>query len=161
VCRWESIQRCSPWTLCTVCNHISTTAASLPTTSAFTPLPCMLLKHQQHMCCHQSRWWVAGADLDPLQVLGALSEEMPLSAGVDILSHLLCERLHRHRQGSIIRSLHKACSLSASVDRAEVCCCMYTAVTVTSQLRFDVNVGFDVFWLTFGMFGCSYYPGEL
>ncbi len=76
--------------------------------------------------------WVAGADLDPLQVLEALSEEMPLSAGVDILSHLLCERLHRHRQGSIIRSLHKACTLSASVDRAEVCCCMYTAVTVTA-----------------------------
>lgn len=62
----------------------------------------------------------AGADLDPLQVLSALSSEMPLSAGVDILSHLLCERLHRHRQGGIVRSLHKACSLSASVDRAEV-----------------------------------------
>lgn len=62
----------------------------------------------------------AGADLDPLQVLSALSSEMPLSSGVDILSHLLCERLHRHRQGSVIRSLHKACSLSASVDRAEV-----------------------------------------
>ena len=62
----------------------------------------------------------AGADLDPLEVLSALSAEMPLSAGVDILSHLLCERLHRHRQGSIIRSLHKACNLSASVDKAEV-----------------------------------------
>lgn len=62
----------------------------------------------------------AGADLDPLQVLSALSPEMPLSTGVDILSHLMCERLHRHRQGSIIRSLHKACSLSASVHRAEV-----------------------------------------
>lgn len=62
----------------------------------------------------------AGADLDPLKVLSALSSGMPLSAGVDILSHLLCERLHRHRQGSVIRSLHKACSLSASVDRAEV-----------------------------------------
>ena len=62
----------------------------------------------------------AGADLDPIQVLSALSADMPLANGVDILSHLLCERLHRHRQGSIIRSLHKACHLSASVDRAEV-----------------------------------------
>ena len=53
-------------------------------------------------------------------MLSALSSDMPLSAGVDILSHLLCERLHRHRHGSIVRSLHKACSLSASVDRAEV-----------------------------------------
>ncbi len=61
-----------------------------------------------------------GADLDPLQVLAALTEEMPLSTGVDILSHLMCERLHRRRQGSIIRSLHKACNLSASVERAEV-----------------------------------------
>lgn len=94
-------------------------------------------------------------------MLEALSEEMPLSAGVDILSHLLCERLHRHRQGSIIRSLHKACTLSVSVDRAEVCCCMYTAVTVTLHLMFDVNARFDVFRLTFGMFGCSYYPGGL
>lgn len=144
-----------------VCNHLSIAAATLPTTTAFTPLPCMLLAQQQHMCCQQIRWWVAGADLDPLQVLGALSEEMPLSAGVDILSHLLCERLHRHRQGSIIRSLHKACSLSASVDRAEVRCCMYTAVTVTLQQGIDVNACFDVLWLTFGMFGCSCFPEEL
>lgn len=62
----------------------------------------------------------AGADLDPLQVLAALSEEMLLSSGVEILSHLMCERLHRRRQGSIIRSLHKACNLSATVDRAKV-----------------------------------------
>lgn len=72
-----------------------------------------------------------GADLDPLQVLGALSEEMPLSAGVDILSHLLCERLHRRRQGSIVRSLHKACTLSASVDRAE----LFSRRAVTSEER--------------------------
>ena len=72
----------------------------------------------------------AGADLDPLQVLSALSPEMPLSTGVDILSHLLCVRLHRHRQGSIIRSLHKACSLSASVHRAEVLSSLPCATTV-------------------------------
>ena len=94
-------------------------------------------------------------------MLGALSEEMPLSAGVDILSHLLCERLHRHRQGSIIRSLHKACTLSASVDRAEVCCCIYTAVTVTLQLRIDANARFDTPRLTCGMLGCSCFPEEL
>ena len=62
----------------------------------------------------------AGADLDPLQVLSALSEDLSLASGVQLLSHLICERLHRQRQGTIIRSLHKASHLSASVDRAEV-----------------------------------------
>ena len=63
---------------------------------------------------------LAGTDLDPLQVLGALSEDLPLSSGVEILSHLMCERLHRQRQGTIIRSLHKASHLTASVEKAQV-----------------------------------------
>lgn len=115
-----------------VCIHVFNNSSKSAHHDSIHSLPAMHAAQATAAYVLTAAMWVAGADLDPLQVLEALSEEMPLSAGVDILSHLLCERLHRHRQGSIIRSLHKACTLSASVDRAEVCCCMYTAVTVTA-----------------------------
>lgn len=62
----------------------------------------------------------AGAELDPLQVLSALPDSMPLTAGADILARMMCERMHRHRQGSIVRSLQKSVHLSTIVQRVEV-----------------------------------------
>lgn len=62
----------------------------------------------------------AGADLDPMQVLLALPDDMPLSAGADILARMVCERIHRHRHGSIIRSLQRSVHLSTTAQRVEV-----------------------------------------
>lgn len=58
-----------------------------------------------------------------MQMLAALPEDMPLSAGADILARMLCERMHRHRHGSIIKSLQRSVHLSTTVQRIEVSRC--------------------------------------
>lgn len=66
-------------------------------------------------------WWVcAGAVLDPVQVLDALPEEMPLQLAAQTLTRILAERTHRRRHHTILRNLHRARNLAAASDRAEV-----------------------------------------
>ena len=65
-------------------------------------------------------WAVAGADLDPQEVLHALEDGMPLSVAVPTLERMLRERMHRARQGTVLKHLHRACHLSTASERAEV-----------------------------------------
>lgn len=62
----------------------------------------------------------AGGDLDPLEVLHALGEGVPLAVAVPTLERMLRERIHRARQGTVLKHLHRACHLSAASERAEV-----------------------------------------
>ena len=86
--------------------------------------------------CHTTIWssLCAGAELDPLQVLSALPDSMPLTAGADILARMMCERMHRHRQGSIVRSLQKSVHLSTTVQRVEVSFVKHICDAVALQL---------------------------
>ncbi|KAK9806735.1 hypothetical protein WJX72_000925 [[Myrmecia] bisecta] len=65
---------------------------------------------------------VQGADLDPLRVLDALSEAMPLSLAFPTLARMLRERIHRKRQGHVVRHLERAVNLSCAAERAELMC---------------------------------------
>ncbi len=62
----------------------------------------------------------AAVDLDPLQVLEQMLPGMPLAEAVPVLAHLLRERAHRRRHGSILRNLWRSSSIAASVDKVEV-----------------------------------------
>ena len=61
-----------------------------------------------------------GAHLDPTRVLDALAEDMPLALAVDTLARMMRERLHRRRQGQIVRNLHRAVNLAVHAEKAEV-----------------------------------------
>eukprot|EP00884_Botryococcus_braunii_P004337 jgi/Botrbrau1/13904/Bobra.0017s0011.1 len=61
-----------------------------------------------------------GSQLDPRNVLDALSEDMPLGVAFDTIAHMLRERTHRQRQGRITRHLWRGNHLSTSASRAEV-----------------------------------------
>ncbi len=79
-------------------------------------------------CCSQAlrafTWQACGRcaalDLDPLQVLQQMLPSMPLAEAVSVLAHLLRERAHRRRHGSILRNLWRSSSIAASVDKVEV-----------------------------------------
>uniref|UniRef100_A0A0D6R6W1 Vacuolar sorting protein 39/Transforming growth factor beta receptor-associated zinc finger domain-containing protein n=1 Tax=Araucaria cunninghamii TaxID=56994 RepID=A0A0D6R6W1_ARACU len=60
-----------------------------------------------------------GELLDPLQVLEALSPDMPLQLASETLSRMLRARVHHHRQGQIVQSLSRAVNLDARLARFE------------------------------------------
>lgn len=62
----------------------------------------------------------AGVTLDPMRVVEALADDMPLAYASDIFARMLRERLHRHRQALILRNLHRSTNLNAAAERAEV-----------------------------------------
>eukprot|EP00850_Spirogloea_muscicola_P006744 SM000032S12128 [mRNA] locus=s32:638694:643439:- [translate_table: standard] len=55
------------------------------------------------------------ASLDPLLILQELHDSLDLRSCVDLLAHVLCERVHRHRQGQIERQLARGLNLCARV----------------------------------------------
>lgn len=55
-------------------------------------------------------------NLDPLQVLNALSEHMPIHLAYPTLAKMLRERMHRRRQTKIACNLHR---LRTVLSRAE------------------------------------------
>ena len=61
-----------------------------------------------------------GAHLDPTRVLDALAEDMPLAVAVDTLARMMRERLHRRRQGQVVRNLHRAVNLAVHAEKGEV-----------------------------------------
>lgn len=60
-----------------------------------------------------------GESLDPLQVLEALSPDMPLQLASETLSRMLRARVHHLRQGQIVQSLSRAVNLDARLSRFE------------------------------------------
>ena len=62
----------------------------------------------------------AGADLDPRAVLDALGDGAPLEVALPTLGRMLRERIHRMRQGLLLRNLHRSCHLQAAADRVDV-----------------------------------------
>ncbi|KAG0575358.1 hypothetical protein KC19_VG339500 [Ceratodon purpureus] len=60
-----------------------------------------------------------GASLDPLKVLEALSPEMSLSMASQTLSRMLRARVHRHREGQIVKHINRHNNLEARVERVE------------------------------------------
>jgi hypothetical protein len=60
-----------------------------------------------------------GASLDPLQVLEALSADMPLPLASQTIARMMRARVHRHRQGQIVKNLERHINLEARVSRVE------------------------------------------
>lgn len=60
-----------------------------------------------------------GESLDPLQVLEALSPDMPLQLASETLSRMLRARVHHLRQGQIVHCLCRAVNLDARLSRFE------------------------------------------
>ncbi|KAJ7540755.1 hypothetical protein O6H91_10G029200 [Diphasiastrum complanatum] len=60
-----------------------------------------------------------GASLDPLQVLEALSPDMPLQLACQTLARMLQARVHYHREGQIVRNLSRAVNLDSRIARVE------------------------------------------
>ena len=58
------------------------------------------------------------ADLDPLQLLNALPETMPLPLAAGTIERMLKERLHRKRAGQAARGLARALESAAAIQRA-------------------------------------------
>ncbi|KAL2652733.1 hypothetical protein R1flu_020861 [Riccia fluitans] len=60
-----------------------------------------------------------GANLDPMQLLEALSPDMPLSLASETVSQMLVSRVHRHRQGQIVRQMNRKENLDARIAKVE------------------------------------------
>ncbi|BBM96839.1 vacuolar protein sorting-associated protein 3 [Marchantia polymorpha subsp. ruderalis] len=60
-----------------------------------------------------------GAYLDPMQLLKALTLDMPLSLASETISQMLVSRVHRHRQGQIVRQMNRKENLEARIARVE------------------------------------------
>jgi len=60
-----------------------------------------------------------GASLDPLKVLEALSPGMSLSLASQTISRMLRARVHRHREGQIVKHINRHNNLEARIDRVE------------------------------------------
>ncbi|CAM6087801.1 unnamed protein product [Calypogeia fissa] len=60
-----------------------------------------------------------GTSLDPLQVLEALPLEMPLGSASETIAQLMVARVHRRRQGQIVRQLVRKDNLEARISRVE------------------------------------------
>ena len=58
-----------------------------------------------------------GAALNPLRVLEALSDTMPMPLAYETLARMLRERAHRKRSGQIVKGLARAHELSIAQDR--------------------------------------------
>ena len=58
-----------------------------------------------------------GASLNPLRVLEALSDQMPLPLAYETLARMLRERTHRKRSGQILKGLSRAHELSIAQER--------------------------------------------
>ena len=59
----------------------------------------------------------AGAQLDPLQVLEALSEDMPLQMAAEILTRMLRERIHRHVLSPSFFSILSSCFVMCYISQ--------------------------------------------
>lgn len=60
-----------------------------------------------------------GTLLDPLQVLEALSPDMPLQLAYETIARMFRSRAHTHRQGQIVRHLTRAENFEARLSRLE------------------------------------------
>ncbi|CAI0422184.1 unnamed protein product [Linum tenue] len=60
-----------------------------------------------------------GESLDPLQVLEALSADMPLQLASDTILRMLRARVHHHHQGKIVHNLSRAVYVDARLARWE------------------------------------------
>ncbi len=60
-----------------------------------------------------------GARLNPLRLLQALDDGMPLALAADALARMLAGVTHRRRTGQVVRALHRARHLAAQAERAE------------------------------------------
>eukprot|EP00250_Pteridium_aquilinum_P021146 c25040_g1_i1 orf=503-3787(-) len=60
-----------------------------------------------------------GTSLDPLQVLEALSANMPLQLAYSTIARMFRSRAHIHRQGQIVRHLTRAENFEARLSRLE------------------------------------------
>ena len=98
------------------------------------------------LCC------AAGAELDATKVLDALSEDMPLSVAVDIISRMLRTAMHARRSGNIVRNLHRSLHLSTAAERAEV-------RSMSMQHAITVHAAISLHRLTIG--DCSHLPRRL
>ena len=58
-----------------------------------------------------------GASLNPLRVLEALSDNMPMPLAYETLTRMLRERQHRKRSGQIMKGLARAHELRVAQDR--------------------------------------------
>lgn len=61
-----------------------------------------------------------GARLNPLRLLQALDDDMPLHLAREALARVLGGVTHRRRSGQVVRALRRAQHLSAQADRAEL-----------------------------------------
>ena len=53
-------------------------------------------------------------------MLDALGEGAPLAVALPTLGRMLRERIHRTRQGLLLRNLHRSCHLQAAAERVDV-----------------------------------------
>lgn len=60
-----------------------------------------------------------GTSLDPLQVLEALSPDMPLQLAYGTIARIIRTRAHLHREGQIVRHLSRAENFEARMSRLE------------------------------------------
>ncbi|KAI5072328.1 hypothetical protein GOP47_0012434 [Adiantum capillus-veneris] len=60
-----------------------------------------------------------GTSLDPLQVLEALSPDMPLQLAYETIARMFRSGAHKHRQGQIVRHLTRAENFKARLSRLE------------------------------------------
>ncbi|MEW5300203.1 MAG: hypothetical protein WDW36_003149 [Sanguina aurantia] len=61
-----------------------------------------------------------GASLNPMALLQALGDDMPLHLACSTLSNVLSSVLHRKRFGQVVKSLTRAQNLSVRTERAEL-----------------------------------------
>eukprot|EP00798_Chlamydomonas_sp_ICE-L_P020264 gene20264-27018_t len=57
-----------------------------------------------------------GATLNPIQVLQALPDNMPLHIACNTLTSMMSSTMHQHRKGQVVKNLHRAQNLSARGD---------------------------------------------
>jgi len=88
-----------------------------------------------------------GAALNPLRVLEALSDEMPMQAAYSPLVRMLRDRMHRKRAGQVVKGLTRSHSLAVAQDRV-VSLAEHIEMTGDRACRVcNVRIGTKVFGL--------------
>ena len=78
---------------------------------------------------------------------------MPLALAVDTLARMMRERLHRRRQGQVVRNLHRAMNLAVHAEKAEVspprmrlacaCCSFLLMLLLVDKLASMLDIYFN------------------
>ncbi|CAD7698296.1 unnamed protein product [Ostreobium quekettii] len=74
-------------------------------------------------------------NLDPMRVLEALSEDMPLQLANATLARMLRERIHRRRQTRIVAKLHRSRELLSRAEKYELQSTIKGRAVVTDESR--------------------------